>query len=97
MYKGVFARGVAYSSSEPLEASQLLSDIMLPSFTKVHILRQGGCISRSHGQPVFRQGNRYITPDLDSHNGRGWKMADSVENLGKKTTRKCDRYGNFLT
>jgi len=42
MYKGVFARGVAYSSSEPLLASQLLSDRMLPIFKKVHILRRGG-------------------------------------------------------
>jgi hypothetical protein len=40
MYKGVFARGVAYSSSEPLKASQLLSDRMLPMFKKVHILRE---------------------------------------------------------
>ena len=42
---------------------------------------------RSHNQPVFKKGNRYITPDVDCHNGGVWKMADSVENLAKKQTR----------
>lgn len=41
----------------------------------------------SNGQPVFKKGNRYITPDADCHNGGVWKMADSVQNLGKKSTR----------
>ncbi|NJD01752.1 MAG: hypothetical protein FIA99_03955 [Ruminiclostridium sp.] len=41
----------------------------------------------SHGQPVFKKGNKYITPDVDSHNGGSWKMADSVKNLGSKSTR----------
>jgi phage tail sheath protein FI len=41
----------------------------------------------SHGQPVFRNGNRYITPDVDQHNGGLWKMADSPKALGSKTTR----------
>jgi hypothetical protein len=41
----------------------------------------------SHGQPVFRSGNRYITPDVDGHNGGMWKMADSHKALGSKTTR----------
>lgn len=42
---------------------------------------------RSHGQPVFKSGNKYITPDVDGHNGGVWKMADSVKNLGSKETR----------
>lgn len=42
---------------------------------------------RSHGQPVYKKGNRYITPDVDSHNGGAWKMADSVKNLGTKSSR----------
>lgn len=42
---------------------------------------------KSHGQPVFKQGNKYITPDVDAHSGGTWKMADSVENLGSKSTR----------
>ena len=42
---------------------------------------------RSNGQPVYKKGNRYISPDFDSHNGGIWKMADSVKNLGRKATR----------
>jgi len=30
----------------------------------------------SHGQPAFRRGNRFITPDIDSHKGGVWKMYD---------------------
>ena len=41
----------------------------------------------SHGQAVYQKGNKYITLDIDSHSGGFWKMADSVENLGKKSTR----------
>jgi len=41
----------------------------------------------SHGQPVFKDGNRYITPDIDSHSGGVWKMANSVEDLASKETR----------
>ena len=41
----------------------------------------------SHGQAVYKKGNRYITLDLDRHNGGFWKMADSVEGLGSKKTR----------
>ena len=42
---------------------------------------------RSHGQPVFTDGRRYITPDVDSHNGGAWKMAGSPRALGSKQTR----------
>lgn len=41
----------------------------------------------SHGQAVYKKGNRYITRDVDSHNGGVWKMADSIKNLGNKKTR----------
>lgn len=41
----------------------------------------------SHGQPVFKKGNLYITPDVDGHNGGIWKMATSIENLKSKKTR----------
>ena len=34
----------------------------------------------SHGQPVFKNGNRYITPDVDQHNGGFWKMFDRLGN-----------------
>jgi RHS repeat-associated protein len=39
------------------------------------------------GQAVFKRGRDFITRDLDGHNGGAWKMADSVENLGRKETR----------
>jgi uncharacterized protein RhaS with RHS repeats len=39
------------------------------------------------GQAVFKRGNRFITRDMDGHNGGAWKMADSVKNLGSKETR----------
>ena len=41
----------------------------------------------SHGQAVFKKGNKYITIDVDKHNGGFWKMANSVEGLGSKKTR----------
>nr|WP_253199062.1 toxin C-terminal domain-containing protein [Clostridium gasigenes] len=55
---------------------------------------------KSHGKPVYKKGRRYITPDVDSHNGGTWKMADSVKDLGSKRTRtgtydfKLDRIGD---
>lgn len=30
----------------------------------------------AHGQPVFKSGNKYITPDKDVHKGGTWKMFD---------------------
>ncbi|WP_332630923.1 toxin C-terminal domain-containing protein [Citrobacter sp. ESBL3] len=47
---------------------------------------------RSHGQPVFTNPKspnktKYITPDVDQHNGGYWKGADSVRNLGSRRTR----------
>jgi len=42
---------------------------------------------RSNGQPVYKRGNRYITPDVDCHNVGAWKMADSVKNSASKSTR----------
>lgn len=31
---------------------------------------------------------RYISPEVDGHNvSNGWKMADSVRNLGRRNTR----------
>lgn len=40
-----------------------------------------------NGQAVFRNGNSYITRDVDGHNGGAWKMADSVKELASKETR----------
>ncbi len=41
----------------------------------------------SNGQAVFKKGRKYITIDVDSHNGGVWKMADSVKNLGSRKSR----------
>ena len=45
----------------------------------------------SHGQPVYEKvsgdGPKYITPDVDGHNGGVWKGANSVKDLGSKATR----------
>ncbi|WP_187291017.1 toxin C-terminal domain-containing protein [Clostridium novyi] len=35
----------------------------------------------------FKKGRKYITPDIDSHNGGVWKMADSIKKLGSRKTR----------
>ena len=42
---------------------------------------------KSKSMPVYKKGNRYITPDIDSHIGGTWKMADSPKNLRRKATR----------
>ncbi len=41
----------------------------------------------SKDQPVFKKGNRYISPDETGHNGGVWKMARTVEELRDRTTR----------
>ena len=48
----------------------------------------------SHGRPVFKKTKtapsgcpKFITPDVDSHNGGVWKGADSAKALGSKQTR----------
>jgi hypothetical protein len=51
--------------------------------------------ARSHGQAVYKKGNLYITPDVDSHNGGVWKMASSIRNLGSKSTRIGTYDGNL--
>jgi RHS repeat-associated protein len=48
---------------------------------------------RSHGQPVFTDGKKFISPDVGSgdgsgsHNGGVWKMAKTPEALNSKDTR----------
>jgi len=39
------------------------------------------------GQKIFKNGSKYITRDVDGHNGGAWKMADSIKNLGSKKSR----------
>jgi len=49
----------------------------------------------SKGQAVFSDGKRFITRDVDGHNGGAWKAADSVKDLGSKTTRSGTFDTNF--
>lgn len=74
---GYFAKGtgqtVRMTSKEASEAAQKLG------YQKTNYT--------SHGQPVFKKGNKYITLDVDQHSGGVWKMADSIRNLGRKNTR----------
>jgi filamentous hemagglutinin len=35
-----------------------------------------GAPFNAHGQPVFKKGNDYISPDVDQHSGGVWKMFD---------------------
>ena len=43
--------------------------------------------ARVKNQQVFTDGKRFIVQDIDSHNGGTWKVADSIDDLGSKTTR----------
>ncbi len=49
----------------------------------------------SHGQSVFKKGNKYISYDWDIHNGGFWKMANAPENLTK--SRRMGTYNMDLT
>lgn len=42
--------------------------------------------NRSHGQVIYKKGNIYISPDIDSHIGGVWKMFKG---------KKMDRQGTF--
>jgi hypothetical protein len=50
-----------------------------------------------HGQPVFTNGKRFYTYDVDGHNGALFKRAGSVRDLGSKQARDgsygLGRYG----
>ena len=55
---------------------------------------------QSHGQAIFTNKKapsevRYITADIDSHNGGFWKGASSIKKLGSKSTR-FGTYDRFL-
>lgn len=43
--------------------------------------------NKSHGQPVFTDGKRVYSYDVDGHNGGLFKVAGSVKELGSKQTR----------
>jgi hypothetical protein len=48
----------------------------------------------SHGQPVFSNGKRFLTPDVDSHKGGVWKMFDRRGNRLGTFDADLNRIGN---
>lgn len=48
----------------------------------------------SHGQPVFKKGTKYITPDVDQHKGGVWKMFDKKGNRIGTYDEKLNRIGD---
>ncbi len=79
---GAEGKVIPSQSSNPVfrtdgEAAKVAKDL---GFRKVN--------ERVKGQAIFTDGKRYITRDVDGHNGGAWKVADSVKNLGSKKTRQ---------
>jgi hypothetical protein len=52
---------------------------------------------RSHGQPVYRKGNEYITPDIDGHNGGVWKKCKRTPKNFKNKSTRDGTYNGDLT
>jgi len=49
----------------------------------------------SHGKPAYQKGNRYITPDADSHKGGAWKKFDNKgRRMGTYDANLKTRIGN---
>jgi filamentous hemagglutinin len=51
---------------------------------------------RSKGEAIYRKGRRYISRDLDGHNGGAWKMGYISDKLRSRTTR-LGTYNKDLT
>jgi len=68
------AGAAARKADTPLTTSQATDLANWLGFKKV---RTGASpVKNSHGQPVYKSGNRYISPDVDGHNGGTWKVFD---------------------
>ncbi len=52
---------------------------------------------RSHGQPIYKKGNRYISFDADSHNGGVWKMCKGSPNNLRNRNQRMGTYNADLT
>lgn len=48
----------------------------------------------SHGQAVYKKGNKYITPDADGHIGGAWKMFDKKGNRLGTYDENLNRIGD---
>ncbi|MDK9354892.1 DUF4150 domain-containing protein [Lelliottia sp. V106_10] len=78
--------------ANPLRWVDPLGLVCCPPKVKAEELGYIKVNERSHGQAVFYNSKapksmRYITPDIDGHNGGFWKSADSVKNLGSRKSR----------
>ena len=74
--------GTSQEKASYLATMFLISKIKLPKgFRKV----RG---ARSHGQPVYTNGKKYISPDIDGHLGKNlWKKGNTIKGLGRKSSR----------
>ncbi|HEV7566836.1 MAG TPA: toxin C-terminal domain-containing protein [Microbacteriaceae bacterium] len=59
-----------------------------PRLTAPEIRKEAGRIGasvvkgeRAHGQQIYKVGKKFISYDVDGHNGGFWKVATSVKNL----------------
>ena len=77
--KAAEARKLSKNDWKPMTAKEATAAAEKLGYKKI--------VEKSHGQPIFKKGNKYITPDIDGHNGGAWKMADSIKNLASKNTR----------
>ncbi len=80
----------------PLEGFEQITKALKKSFgNRITFIQSGNQVTiklpegyrlvnglRSHGQKVYTNGNRWITPDVDGHNGGMFKMYDSRDNVG---------------
>ena len=64
-------------------------EVLLPSgFKKTKL--------KSHGQAVYSDGNLWITPDQDGHNGGIWKVYDSESDIGRGKSTRAGTYDKDL-
>jgi hypothetical protein len=78
---GVAGQGAGGSNNQRMTTPQATTNAKNLGYEKTNYT--------SHGQPVFynKKTKKYITPDVDQHNGGIWKMAKSPQELGSKSTR----------
>lgn len=50
----------------------------------------------SHGQKVYSDVKRWITPDKDGHNGGVWKVYDNPNDVGKNKKHRDGTYDSDL-
>lgn len=86
---------MSFTFNSNLPISELQVDTILIGSGHANKARELGYTKtnyRSHGQAVYYRSQakfalKYISPDVDGHNGGYWKVASSVTNLGSKSKR----------